>query len=422
LPAPLSAPAPAARYRGPVARPRPSGRSAAGTVLTVARRNGPIFRDELVAATELSHATVNRQVARLLVAGLLSERPDLAPAGAVGRPRVPVEVDQHGFGVLGLHIGLRRTTLAAGDLRGRVLGAVEVPNPTGEPAEVVALLTRRLRRFGLRWPRRRILQLGLVVGGQLSADRSRLHHPRLGWESAPIAAIVDQVADADVVIVPQVEAMAGADTLLARHGARGSTLYVYAREAVGAVLTVEGASEVPATGPGTISHLPVGGDVACHCGATGCLEASVGDAAVAAAAHRAGIVPEASIARVIEASEAGNREAHLLLIERGRLLGRGVALVRDVFNPDRVMLLGQAFTGYRPALAHVRESFAATSVLEPMSLRVSSLGTGIQATAACTAALRPVYADPLGTVLKSEARRGAHHASVGDPPPTARSS
>jgi predicted NBD/HSP70 family sugar kinase len=373
-------------------------------VFDVVRRAGPTFRDELVAATELSHATVGRQVAQLLRAGLLRERPDLTPAGSVGRPRVPVEVDPDRFGVLGIHIGLRRTTFAAGDLRGRVLGAVDVPNPTGDPGEVFNLLTTRLRRFGERWAQRRVLQLGLVVGGQLSADRTRLRHPRLGWDSAPVAEILDRVAGTDVVVVPQVEAMAGAEILLAPHPPTGSSLYVYAREAVGSVLTVNGVVPVPTAGPGTISHLPVGGTAECHCGTVGCLEASTGDAQVAAAAHRAGIVTAPSIARVIAAAEGGNRAAHELLVQRATLLGRGVALVRDVFNPDRVVLLGQAFTGYRPALAHVAAGFAATSVLEPLSLRVSSLGPAVQALAACTAALRPVYADPLGAVRRYSAR------------------
>ena len=395
----------ASRHRGPARLPRPSTRSAASAVLTTVLRAGPTFRDELAARTGLSHATANRQVAQLLDAGLLRERPDLTPAGAVGRPRLPVELDPDDYGVLGIHIGLRRTTLAAGDLRGQVLGAVDVPSPAGDPAEVVTLLTHRLRRFGARWPRRRVLQVGLVVGGQLSADRSRLRHPRLGWDSAPLADIVDRVTDSDVVVVPQVEAMAGADTLLSPHRAGGSALYVYAREAVGAVLTEDGAVGVPASAPGTISHLPVGGTARCHCGATGCLEASAGDSAVAEAAHRAGIVPTPSIAAVTAAAEGGNRAAHELLAERARLLGRGVALVRDVLNPDRVVLLGQAFTGYRPGLAHVSASFAAHSALEPLSLQVSALGTGVQARAACAAALRPVYADPLGTVLRSESAR-----------------
>jgi predicted NBD/HSP70 family sugar kinase len=409
LPVPIPpVPAPAVRHRGPSRTVQPP----AGVVLDTARRAGSIFRDELVAGTELSHATVNRQVAQLLEAGLLRERPDLVPAGAVGRPRVPVEVDPDGYGVLGIHIGLRRTTLAAGDLRGRVLGAVEVPNPIGDPTDVLTLLIARLRRFGARWPERRMLRVGLVVGGQLSADRSRLRHPRLGWESAPIGEIVDRVAGSHVEVVPQVEAMAGAETLLARHPSRGTALYVYARETVSSVLTVDGAMPAPAAGLGTISHLPVGGTASCPCGGTGCLEVSVGEASVAAAAHRAGIVAEPSIAKVIAAAEGGHRAAHELLVERARVLGRGVALARDVFNPDRVVLLGQGFTGYRPGLAHVSASFAAASVLEPLIPKVSSLGPGLQALAACTAALRPVYVDPLGAMRKTAAREAWSRPSV----------
>ena len=386
----------------PTAAPPPA------SVLTAARRAGPIFRDQLASATDLSHATVNRQVARLLDAGLLRERPDLGPSGAVGRPRVPVEVDPDTFGVLGLHLGRTRTTLAAADLRGRVLGAVEVPNPTGAPSDVLGALAGRLRRFGARWADRRVLHVGLVVGGRLSADRARLTHPRLGWDAVPVADISEYFPGADVAVAPQVEAMAGAESLLRRHPLRGTTLHVYARDAVGAALTVDGAVPASATGPGSISHLPVGSlsefQDPCECGSTGCLEASVGDPAVAAAAHRAGIVPEPSVDQVVAAAEGGHRGAHELLLRRAGLLGRGVALARDVLNPDRVVLLGQAFTRYRPALDAVSAGFAAATVLEPMRPTVSALGPGVQALAACTTALAPVYADPLGVVRRGAAR------------------
>ena len=382
---------------------RPFGRPPAAAVLDAARRAGPLCRDELAAATALSHATVNRQVARLLEAGLLRERPDLVPAGAVGRPRVPVELDPDEFGVLGIHIGRHRTTLAAGDLRGRVLDAVEVPTPSGTPADVVTLLTARLRRFGARWPGRRMLRVGLVLGGR----------PAASGQPDPVAELAGRFAGSDVDVVPQLAAMVGAETLLARHPAGGTTLYVYARDAVASVLTVDGALPAAAVGAGTISHLPVGGSARCHCGATGCLEASVGDAAVAAAAHAAGIVGAPDIAEVIAAAERGDPAAHELLVERAVLLGRGVALARDVLDPDRVMLLGQAFTGYRPGLDHVRASFAATSVLAPLVPGVSSLGAAPQALAACTAALRPVYADPFAAVRTARTRSDPPPAAVG---------
>lgn len=393
-----------ARRRGPVRISRLPGCSPAGAVLTAARRDGPTFRDDLAAATNLSHATVKRQVAALLEVGLLRERPDLVPAGAVGRPRIPLEVDSHRFGVLGVYVGRRHATLAVGDPRGRLLAALDVPVPDGAPAAVVSRLVDRVRRFGARWPERRSLGVGIVVSGELSAGRVRP-----GWDAAALAEM-GRGADRDAVVVPQVEAMAAAEALMARAPSAGATLYVYAREAVGAVLTSDDVVVGPARGPGTISHLPVGGPASCHCGATGCLEPSVGDGAVAAAAHRVGVVPEPAIGKVIAAAENGHRAAHDLLVERARLLGRGVALARDVFNPDHVVLLGQAFTGYRPGLAHVAAGFAAASTLEPLSLRVSSLGPRAEAFAACAAALRPVYADPLGATRGAKLRSASKRA------------
>lgn len=399
MPASPSLTPPAARRAGPPA----------AAVLTAAR-GGPAFRDRLAHATGLSTATVNRQVAALLAAGLLRERPDLVRDGTVGRPRVPVEVDPDGPAVLGLHLGLRRCTLAVGDLRGRVLATVDVPRPDGPPAEVLAGLARRLLTLAGRLPRRRILQVGVVTGGDVSRESGTVGHPALGWEGVPVAELVGRVVDAEVVVVPQVEAMVQADVLLARPDPRGTTLYVYARDAVGAVLTVDGVTEVPGRLLGTIGHLPVGGDAVCRCGARGCLEASVSDAALADAAARAGIGGATSAARVVQAARDGDGAARALLEERARMLGRGVALARDVLDPDRVVLLGQAFTAYRPGLAHVSAAFAARSVLAPLTLQVSPLGAGVQAVAACTAAVRPVLADPLRVAARAGTRDGAVRA------------
>ena len=67
--------------------------SPAAAVLRAAAVRGPISRDVAARATDLSIATVNRQVSALLGAGLLRERADLTASGAIGRPRVPFEVN-----------------------------------------------------------------------------------------------------------------------------------------------------------------------------------------------------------------------------------------------------------------------------------------------------------------------------------------
>jgi predicted NBD/HSP70 family sugar kinase len=368
---------------------------AAAAVLTATHRHGPVFRDQLVAATDLSNATVNRQVAALLAAGLIRERPDLVPGGVVGRPRVPVEVHPEGFAVLGLHIGPGRVTLAAADLRGRILGALDVPHPGGAPARALAELTRRLLAFGARWPDRTVVRIGVVVSGS-----GTVRHPGPGWDDVPVADLVRRAAGVEVTVLPGVEAMARADALLAGADARGGTLYVHAADTVDAVLTPSAGMHAPVRALGAVGHLPVGGSVVCGCGATGCLEAVAGESAVAEAARAAGIVEQARIDRVIDAAEGGDRAAHELLVARARHLGTGAALLRDVLNPARVVLLGPAFTGYRPALGHVSAAFAERSVLPPLTPRVSPLGRGEPALAAVTAALLPVYADPLAAVRR----------------------
>ncbi|MDJ0001002.1 hypothetical protein QM787_27070, partial [Rhodococcus ruber] len=79
--------------------------SPAASVLRVACVEGPISRDSAARTTGLSIATVNRQVSALLGVGLLRERADLTAAGAIGRPRVPFEVNHEPFSTIGIHIG-----------------------------------------------------------------------------------------------------------------------------------------------------------------------------------------------------------------------------------------------------------------------------------------------------------------------------
>jgi len=80
------------------------------------------------------------------------------------------------------------------------------------------------------------------------------------------------------------------------------------------------------------------------------------------------------------------------------VLGATTAVLRDMVAPDRVVLVGQAFTGYPPALDEVVAGFDAATVLSPLSLSFTRFGTGVQAVAAGTVALGPVYEDPLRSV------------------------
>jgi predicted NBD/HSP70 family sugar kinase len=224
-----------------------------------------------------------------------------------------------------------------------------------------------------------------------------------------------------VSLASHVDAMAGAELLL---GARrlsaptgldvvaGATpitsLYVYARETVGYALSIGGRVHSPTSGPGTIAALPARSELL---GGTGQLESTVSDEAVVTAARKLRIVPadgpSASIGGVLRAARQGNAKAIELLDERARVLGEAVALLRDMLNPDDLVVGGQAFTEYPEGMQAVEAAFAARSVLPTRDIRVTAFGNRVQEAGAGIVSLGGLYADPIGALRRAQNRREA---------------
>ena len=390
--------------------------SAAASVFRAVRLRGPVGRDVIAGVTSLSNATVNRQVIALLEAGLLRERADLAISGAIGRPRVPVEVNHEPFLTLGIHIGTRTTSIVATDLFGRTLDTVETVTPRGDAGRALASLADAASRYLSRWHRRRPLWVGVAIGGVVDGASGYVDHMRLGWRHAPVGPVLAQAVGLPVSVAAHVDAMAGAELLLGmrRYLPNSSTsLYVYARETVGYALMIGGRVHCPGSGPGTIATLPAQSELL---GGSGQLESTVSDEAVLVAARRLGILPNlvsgtptlsrvggpgAGITELLRVARAGDQSAKDLLAERARVLGEAVALLRDLLNPDELVVGGQAFTEYPEAMEHLEAAFAARSVLPPRDIRVTAFGNRVQEAGAGIASLSGLYADPLGAMRRA---------------------
>ncbi|KLO33109.1 ROK family protein [Mycobacterium haemophilum] len=389
--------------------------SAAAAVFRAVRLRGPVGRDVIAGVTSLSIATVNRQVIALLEAGLLRERADLSVSGAIGRPRVPVEINHEPYLTLGIHVGARTTSIVATDLFGRTLDTVETPTPLGAAGPALTSLAESASRYLRRWHRRRPLWVGVAIGGTVDAATGHVDHARLGWRQAPIGPVLADALGLPVSVASHVDAMAGAELLLGMRRfapSSATSLYVYARETVGYALVIGGRVHCPASGPGTIVALPAHSELL---GGTGQLESTVSDEAVLAAARRLRIIPSrlpgvarsaggaTAITDLLRVARAGNQPAKNLLAERARVLGEAVALLRDLLNPDELVVGGQAFTEYPEAMDQVEAAFAARSVLPPRDIRVTAFGNRVQEAGAGIVSLGGLYADPLGAMRRSGA-------------------
>jgi predicted NBD/HSP70 family sugar kinase len=85
------------------------------------------------------------------------------------------------------------------------------------------------------------------------------------------------------------------------------------------------------------------------------------------------------------------------------VLGEAVALLRDLLNPDELVVGGQAFTEYPEGMAAVEEAFTARSVLAPRDIRVTVFGNRVQEAGAGIVSLGGLYADPLSAMRRAGA-------------------
>ena len=87
-------------------------------------------------------------------------------------------------------------------------------------------------------------------------------------------------------------------------------------------------------------------------------------------------------------------------------------------DPDRVVLVGQAFTGYPPVLEDVVAALHERSVLGPVDVSFTRFGAGVQAAAAGAVALGPGLRGPARAGPLRRRRRQPLSSLLPDPPPT----
>jgi len=162
---------------------------------------------------------------------------------------------------------------------------------------------------------------------------------------------------------------------------------------IGMGVILDGKLRVGGSGfAGEFGHIPlVDGGALCHCGKRGCLETVASGSAVVRIA-KAGIqagqhtllsqLPAPQIAqlepeRVYEAAHQGDQFAINILAEVGTNLGKGIAILTQLFNPELIILGGavaQAKQFILPNIQQAINTYCMAQLRERTTLVVSELG------------------------------------------------
>ncbi len=250
--------------------------------------------------------------------------------------------------VLGIDVGGTKSAASLLTCDGEIIDRESGPTPAAEGASVLVHFLGDLSQTVLsRQPEQMDLKgIGISVGAPADAERGvAFSAPNLpGWGDSgfPLAERLKQQIGVSLPVALENDADA---TALAEHrfgagkGARNMA-FITVGTGVGAGLIADGGLLRGAFGAGgEVGHIPVEPEGRpCTCGLRGCLEAySSGPSLVRLAIER-GFVGSPTGPAVIAAARSGDPAALAAVQTAGRMLGRGIATLVMLLNPEVIVL------------------------------------------------------------------------------------
>lgn len=380
-----------------------------GAVIERVHLTGPHSRSELAALTGLNRSTVADLIAELSSLGLVEETPAEAAVGP-GRPSPLVRIRPEGAVFLAIEISVDSIALATMGLGGHVFGETRVERRRGRfsPEETVGDLASYAGPLLDSLPPNRVLAgVGTALAGVTRRSDGFVHiAPNLGWHEVPLSEMLSRSLDVRAPLWVANEADLGA---LGEHR-RGAgvgvdhLIYISGEVGIGAGIIYAGRPMLGAAGyAGEAGHTVVNpGGLRCRCGATGCWETEVGEAAFARRLGLAGDVTGREIVEMlIERLAAGDSHARKAVDEVGHWLGLGIGNLVNLLNPEVVVLGGFYHTLMPHIETAIRDGLGQSALRAPAGLaEIKPAGLGIDSPlfGAAEMAMSELIADPAGTI------------------------
>lgn len=375
------------RTAGIQAPPRPGSPSALRElnrvrVLEVIRANAGLAQIEVARMTGLAPATISNIVRILVASG------EVVLEQGTGRRQLIRPARRTGY-LVGIDCGHEHTTVAVADRSHEVLSEQREETPGLAPAQerlsrAAALVRQVLEAAAVDVSD--VVGAGLGLPAPIDQKSGRVGSPTIlpGWIGVRIGDIADETLGLPVSVAVDNDANLGA-LAEARWGAgqgHDNLVYVKVADGVGAGLMVNGRLYSGAAGTaGEIGHTTVDefGDV-CRCGNRGCLETFVSSRHVVSLLAQTHADP-LTVSGVVSLARGGDRACLRVLEDAGRQLGRSLADVCSVLNPEMIILggeLAQATDLMAPVIRHMVRRCGVPSAADIVDIRPADLGARSQ--------------------------------------------
>lgn len=363
--------------------------------------NGPLTRNEIGQAANVSPATVSNVIGELVEQGVVVEVGIEDSNG--GRPRGLFEVNPAYGYVIGVDIGETAFLVELFDLRMQVrashrsLTELTRLDPHDAVTHVLEGVDAVIAESGV--AHSAILGIGIGVPGLVEHDKDGavVHGQSVGWDAIPLERLMRARTTLPLLIDNGAKTLGQAEKWFGAARTTADAVIVLLGTGVGtSIISNQQMYRGSSSSAGEWGHTTVVVDGRlCRCGANGCLEAYIGASAVVSRYDQLGhrqvpvnpIDLEGRVSQILAAAPTDALAAQVIE-ETVTYLGAGVSNLVNLFNPQRIVIggwLGQALA--TELLSRVRDAAARTALRIPFShvdIVKAELGTDAVAMGAAT--------------------------------------
>src|SRR5580704_11241281 len=334
--------------------------------LAVLARRGAASQADIVRETGLSRTTVSSLVAELLDEGLVIERADSArpaPSPSGGRPATLLSLEPSSGGFVGVDFGREIVRVAVANRAGELLvdhrsERLEVAHEAQEALAVAeAMVSRTLGEAEL--DADRLISAGVAVSAPVHSYSPGFAAGVIfpSWAEIDVAEFFNERLGVPVYVCNDANLGALAEATFGAGRMHRNVFYVGLSEGIGGGVIIDGQIYLGQTGAaGELGHIVVNPDgQVCRCGNRGCLATVAGGAALTAALRQMR-GPLMTVDELVTLSEDGDPGATRLIADAGQAVGRVLASVCSLLDPELVIIGGELAPAGQPLLVNIQTS------------------------------------------------------------------
>lgn len=271
---------------------------------------------------------------------------------------------------------------------------------------------------------RNLICVGLMMPGLINSQEGR-NYTHLDFGAKTITEVLEEKFKRPVFIENDAKAMAYSELRFGKARGKKNVLVIFMEWGLGLGIIMNGKIYRGSLGfAGELSHIPaVDNKIYCQCGKQGCLETIASGSAISRMAREGIISGKMSslkdkfgngsgpieISSVVRAANQGDLFAIGILSEVGMNLGKGLASLMQLFNPEMVILSGMVCEAEQYITTPVKQALnvhCMPQLRENTEVVISELGPDYGRIGAVSMAMEYVFAQPFGIKLANSNKAG----------------